>query len=263
MEEHIQKSLSLVVKDLLVPLAKDLFGSSAKVIGDFSGAALGLVFIPITELCKINTEKFCEKIREKLEKIPEENRVTPDEKIAYGVLREIPYISEEDIQEMYAELLSKTCDKNYSGKIIDAHKGIISDLSPDEAKILNKLSTELYNSVPIIKICIKQQNPDVRKILVDRYTNLFDGLIENKANIPTYLNNLERLGLINTELDNDIIDVGKPVGANYELIENSDFVNETLKILGQFPGYHPKFYRGRMDVTDLGVSFMKAVTQPK
>lgn len=82
-------------------------------------------------------EKFRERYREELEKIPEQDRQQPSLRTGCSVLRHVAYAADEpEIQIMFAKLLATASDKNQSSTAHPGFASVINDMKPVEAKLL-------------------------------------------------------------------------------------------------------------------------------
>jgi abortive infection alpha-like protein len=131
---------------------------------------------------------------EKLKYTPPERIVSPNLAVAGPIVDAMRFVAHEpDLREMYANLLATSMDANIARNAHPAFVEIIRQLTADEAKILEVVAYE--ESVNISDVFKTEPGSD-RPVYNLKYMNLaelsecsFSGLI------PSYLDNLRRLGL--------------------------------------------------------------------
>ena len=216
-----------VYQDAVQPIAKET-GKVLQTVGRTVNAALlpvrGLVW-GIEQI-----EEFVHsKVSKKLEETPVENICTPDPAVAGPALESLRYTGhKESLSELYANLLASAMDKTTAK---NAHPGfveIIRNMSSDEAKLLEYIMKK--QSVPLV---------DIKRVLPEQQGELkihelvstlgHDANLEHRDLSPSYLINLERLGLIEIPRDGYLSKAGaydrlindRPVKAIIEQINNS------------------------------------------
>jgi len=105
----------------------------------------------------------------------------------------------EELREMYANLLANSMNKVVKNGVHPSYVEIIKQLSPDEAKIINYLNKcKVYPCIGI-----KLVNDDGSFIEVSKFFSDLPELAkcENIIDYNKYLDNLERLGLIEKHND--------------------------------------------------------------
>lgn len=130
-----------------VPVYDDMVQPAAKQIGSALGTiakTINLALEPISGMIW-SYEKIKEfvsiKVAEKLQNIPQESIVTPNPNVAGPVLESLRYTGyEENLREMYANLLANALDKNTKNEAHPSYAEIIRQLSPSEARLLSILS---------------------------------------------------------------------------------------------------------------------------
>lgn len=139
-------------------------------------------------------------------------------------------IDNDQMRELFAKLISKTADKNTNENITPYFSNVLSNLSPESAKLLLCISKNSYT--PIIEIA------DPRKILV-QINKRQESIQETKSAI----NQLESLGLL--ELD------------TLHLTEQNDQLNQYAS---NILNLNSEQYRiGQITLTEFGIAFVKSV----
>lgn len=137
-------------------------------------------------------------------RIPQEKIKTPDPSIAVPTVLAMTYNSHKpELRDMFTNLLgaSMTAD------VIDGHPAfveIIKQLCSDEAKMLREMKNEV--KFPMIKVRIKVKNKgefDVAPYFSDLCYRIG---CEYPQKFPEYLDNLQRLGLVDVEKNRHLVD---------------------------------------------------------
>lgn len=133
-------------------------------------------------------------------KIEKEKIVSPDPAIAVPLVEAMRYTSHKpEIREMFVNLLGETMNSD----TIDEHPSfveIIKQLTSDECKMLKYLYND--STMPMIKLRISLENDKGEVDVMPYFSNicyLADCQYPNR--FPEYLDNLQRLGLVNVFYD--------------------------------------------------------------
>ncbi len=183
-----------IYDDLARPVVKQvghLLEDSAKTI------RVALFFLQYASASQDRYRRFLEK---SVRKIPEERRVSPPPQILGPSLEGIRYEPEDTpIDEMFSNLLSGSMDRENYGKAHPSFPVLISQLSSDEAIILELLRTRTYKQTETLDI-----NPERNKSSKASYwTNLkveipYDFPLDRlfvPVNLNFYTEHLYHLGL--------------------------------------------------------------------
>lgn len=237
-------------EDAVQPLAKE----TGKALGTV-GKAVNLALAPIAGLVWGYEEikKFVqEKVAEKLAGIPPERIQSPNPSVAGPALESLKYNGHDpDLREMYANLLATSLD---SKSARDAHPGfveILKSMSPDEARILRIFVLEKSKPLIDIQLHVKDGGYSVLQSNVS-LIGLEAGCVCCDLT-PNYLDNLCRLGLLEIDKlahlkDNKV----------YEPIVAAPEVKHLKNLFGKQEGFHIKFKRKKIDVTQFGWQFINA-----
>lgn len=235
--------------DLAHPTAKSV-GNTVSLIPRTIGVWLGK-----WEKWVINGEESirltAEAVHEKAEKIPEDKLTEPEPYVAIPAVQQLSYCYDsEELREMYANLLVSSMNTDTKQAVHPSFVDIIKQLTPDEAKILKKISDQ-SSFIPLIDLQV-QMGPDRGYVSVLRnYTNIGDGLCEYPQNISAYIENLDRLKLVCILDDTHLTDT-----VHYEPLENSQgflvYKNIPLTAEQKFVTKQKSFY-----ITAFGKTFIK------
>jgi len=165
------------------------------------------------------------------------------------VLRKLEYTEDEELVEMYINLLSRAADESNEHLSHPSFANVIANLSTDEAKILKFIYDE---QIGICTKTIRLRYNDGTYSDHQHDTTIFEieDVIKFKSNMKVYLANLSSLGLIKA--------YGIPVGLPH-FQEIQDFLEPTKEALLQekqnirSSEFTQKFY----DTTEFGKLFLK------
>ena len=133
-------------------------------------------------------------VSEKLYNVPENCIDPPNPRIAVPVLQNASITEEQEIRELYANLLANSMNKIVKNGVHPGFVEIIKQLSPDEAKILSYMG--LHGTIPIITL--RYVNNEGGGIdIIRNFSNVGELTgCETPQDIAKYFDNLVRLGLI-------------------------------------------------------------------
>ena len=239
-----------IYEDAIQPAAKEA-GKALEIVGKAVNAAL----IPVKGLVwgveKI--EEFVKtKVSEKLRNTPEENIQTPDPAVAGPALESLRYVGhKESLSDLYASLLATSMD---SRTAMNAHPGfveIIRNMSSDEARIIKYLITNDHQ--PVISIVRYVPSMGGRIIIHKNISAIGNPSgCENISLMPSYFDNLIRLGLI--EIPREEL---KKEGI-YDKIINDDGIIDAMKKIDELDDSESKIEKGVIRITELGKLFSNA-----
>ncbi len=243
------KTVPDIYEDGLKPSTRE-GGKTLALIPQTINAALAplRIWIAQKEYNVAETEKI---LALKLEKVNAESIVSPDAYVAVPALQGIAYcMNSEELRNMYANLLATSMLKDKKENAHPSFVEIIKQLSPDEAKLLKRIS-ESGDSYPLIDIKLNVAEGGYIT-QVRNFTLLAEGVCEYPNKVFTYIDNLERLKIIDipfgVKLHNDEI---------YEPIESYAEIKNMLN--SEVPeGYRWEVVRKKFEVTEYGKSFMEA-----
>jgi len=205
---EIDKSIVEVAKEVVVPFYNDALSPLSKEVGKGleSVARMANAGIFLAEDCVQALTSVMRLTAQQLMCIPEERLSIEKPRVAAKVIEEARYaINEPEVQEMFANLLAASMDKERANLAHPAFIEVIRQLDPDEAKIL-KYMNRLGGKAPTLKFTqysgpelpvgsefaystVELQTEHVNLICEDADCNH----VENEA---IYLANLKRLDII-------------------------------------------------------------------
>jgi len=242
-------------------ILKEVYGDLAKPgvqqVGKALNTVLGLgntALWPVAllnERAKITLEINLEKYRVKMESVPEEDVCEVPPEVGVPIAEKISYVTNEEISNMYIELLAKASQTKLANQAHPSFAGIINNLSPDEAILIKSIKT--MPGIPFInvRLMFKGKNEwnelDPMKPGISCLNDL-----TYPSNIHAYLSNLEGLGVIQIREDQWM------VGENiYEpLEENAKQMFAAIE--KSSPDKELKINKGKIDITPFGRMLMGA-----
>ncbi|MCD5996515.1 DUF4393 domain-containing protein [Pseudomonas sp. CDFA 602] len=122
-------------------------------IGVDAAKTFRLALLPLQLLAAVQ-DKLSGHIKNAIEKVPQERRVSPRPSVVLPILEKLRYQDEGDLlTDMYLELLSRSFDSDRCGEAHPAFLNLISQLSADEVVLLNMFATSefriLFKGAPI------------------------------------------------------------------------------------------------------------------
>lgn len=260
MDEKAEEILVEVSKEI----AKETYNDAARPVIKPTGQIVGLVpraikaaLLPVEKWIlgrEYNLEETKKLLELKLEKVNPDLIESPEPYIAVPALQYISYcMDSEALRELYANLLANSMNKVMKDEVHPGFTEIIKQLSPDEAKILKILS--ITGRVPIIKVRYENEKQEGYDILRKFATIADEAKCEKTDDIEKYLDNLERLGIIDTTTDNYLANetIYKRIEEHSSIIKLKDIpANMINRGFDQF-----KVKKGICELTMLGKAFCK------
>lgn len=199
---------------------------------------------------------FGKKINDKFNDISEKNKDTSKLGLVLKDFEDLRYqLNEEDLQDMFANLISATIDTRKNSDISPIYSSILSQLGHKEAQFLNKLSQSTYSIIPAFEVM------EYSGVSAERYSvsNLILGIdfdIHNIISDDSSINILESLGII--EIKTDLLP-SSPNGRDFY----SDAEIEKDNVIRQKSDFNPNgIYKNKKSCivfTSFGTNFVKIV----
>jgi hypothetical protein len=242
-------------------LLKEVYGDLAKPgitqVGLALETILGLgntVMLPIQLLNakgKYTIENNFNRYRKKLEnkEVCEVVGVVPE--IGVPIVEKLAYVTNEQLVELYTELLAKASIKSQNKFAHPNFVNIIASLSPDEALLIRALKGK--ESLPFIDKTLKNSSGGYQ-IIEPLITGLdsTDGIVY-PTNTKAYLSNLEALGLLKVRRD-----IWSTDNLVYEQLSQRHEIN----IAGSNE-YKSDIKKGIIEITNLGKMFIQSCIDGK
>jgi len=243
-----------ILKEVYGDLAKPGVQQAGKALSTILGLG-NTVLWPIAlmnEKAKIALEKNLEKYRIKMENTPDEDVCEIAPEVGVPIAEKLSYVTNEELSEMYTELLAKASQSQKENLAHPSFVNIISNISPDEAILMKSVRNML--GIPFIEVRLlmpKNKNEwSTLNSMMPGLTCLEELLHQN--NIHAYVSNLEGLGIF--QVRQDIYMVGENI---YEpLEENAKALYNQIEKASE--GRTILFKRGKIEITPFGRLMMAA-----
>ena len=103
------------------------------------------------------TEKNMKKLGTEFQRIPEENITPWEPHKTLTAIQRLQCATDEQLSDMFIELLVKAADSNHSNKVKAGYQEILSALDPEDAALLEFIFKNKYTAmVPLKKVIVKR-----------------------------------------------------------------------------------------------------------
>lgn len=236
MKQELVKATVTPLKELLPEVYGDALKPSMKVVGDAIGGALEMCLLPlivsgyIPKIARMCLDKHLHSFEEKINKIPAEKRTEIHPQLSVPVMQKLLYTTNDTIAELFVNLLTNSAHIDMSS---NAHPGfveIISQLSPDEAKIIQYLKGKEEIQYAEIRAYVKDGEGFTTLLKKSTLTQFYVHL-DFSDNIHSYYDNLIRLGILVDKAGMYKIsdNVYNEIAAKYNFAEYEKLVPEYFK----------------------------------
>lgn len=187
-------------------------------------------------------------------KIDKDKIQTPDPAIAVPTIEAMRYTSHKiELREFFTNLLGASMNADIAQTVHPAFVEVVKQLNEDEAKLLKKMTPMIFVSYPLINVRLKTGDGD-GIMVIKWFSDLGYNVCEHPGQIGIYLENLERLKLIEVPALRHLLDKQK-----YEDLFQHIAVQEALqKDLPDNISY--AYEELTFNLTSFGVNFIKACT---
>jgi hypothetical protein len=178
-----------------------------------------------------------------LEQVSEEDICEVVPEIGVPIAEKFSYVSNEELSEMYAELLAKASQKSQANLAHPSFVNIINNISPDEAVLLKTVRT-MPSDIPFVEVRFQLKTKKEYMILNPIFMELSClPQFQYSDNVHAYVSNLEGLGLLRIRQD-----IWLASEKSYETLENYA-KNTYAKIEKQVEDKKLSFKRGKIEIT--------------
>lgn len=267
MDEIIKDVVTSATKEIAKDVYSDTLKPAAKNLGEIFGSITGffnhVVMYPLKKLSakyEFKAKAFREKLEKGYKSIPEEDVAEPDLHIIGPALESLKYnIMEDDLADMFANLLISDMDAKTKNLCTPAFVRIIEQLSPIDARVFKIIFDQCVTRVgiPVCELTYSLEK-DKNKYAV---VNLPKHIVNiNLFNIDPFLisksiHMLNRLGLISVDMLKSFTNQNI-----YEALITQDYYAELHKVLELTSGnkYIPKVLdKGVIRINELSKDFAK------
>ena len=255
----VKDELAGQTSGVLTEVYKDIVQPSAKPVGTVASLLPRTVrlWFGKWERWVINGEESLEKtaeaIQDKIKDTPGERLCEPDSYVALPAIQQISYCYDSaELRNMYANLLATSMDSAVKDRVHPSYVEIIKQLSPDEAKLLAALPHDLGRATPVIDLRIKYGQGKGFVTVFRNYSLVGKKICQYQDLIPSYLDNLCRLKLIEIPDDSYLRDTDK-----YTLLSESTDMQQLKRETSLPDGASFDIHKKIMYVTNFGLGFIK------
>ena len=263
----IKLELPDVINKALTPLAQSI-GTTLSSIWDITFGWINNIQQKVQAKRLKALNEFKESLEKNISDIPTDNLCEPDISVVGPAMEASKYYFEQpEIREMFASLIAKSMDSEYSSSIHPAFVEIIKQLSPIDAVVFRAISK--VQSIPLCKVRIQEIN-NLEQLLGDcpssEYIHFSDILLSGKdctshianisdlsysqAEIACSIENLERLALVSTTYPHWTFE------ASLEAFKEHPYVQSVIST-PPAEGDEYILVPGDCDITNLGQIFAK------
>lgn len=256
-EKSIMNELAGQAKDVLGKVYDDAAHPTVRSLGNTLSLlprTIG-VWLGKWEKWIINGEESirltAEAVKEKAKQVPEEKLAEPEPYVALPAIQQLSYCYDsEALRDMYANLLLSSMNTDTKALVHPAFVDIIKQLTPDEAKLLKSLEVS-SGYVPVMDLELDLGKGNGRIPILRNYSVAGRGVCENPEQICSYLENLDRLKIIELYNDIHVMDDGK-----YDDIRNDPYykLRAGIHTSGEIKVHEKK---RAFRITDFGIMFIK------
>lgn len=198
-----------------------------------------------------NIKNASNAIAEKLKDVPTDKLTDTEPYIVIPAIQQLSYCQDNEVlRNLYANLIASSMIIDKKPLVHPAFVDIIKQLTPDEAKFLDKLEPNISIFNPLFRIYLTTNTSN--SVAINFCTDIAYNLLDYPQEIATYLNNLERLNIIN------IInkDIGKREKESLMLELFCKFL-EPANEGYSYKAYHFDYFK----LTTFGLNFIKTCCQ--
>lgn len=265
-ESKLEKSVKLATEiSKAVPIYQDAVQPSAQEIGKSLAVVTKTVNVALAPIKALvwgyeQIEEFIiTRVSEKLKNTPEENITTPPPEVAGPAVEALRFAGHnENLRELYANLLATSMDKVTSYKAHPGFVELLKNLSSDEAILLQAfISQKMY---PLIDIRGKSKDSKLGyAILRSNYSHLHKKVnLASSDLLPTYLDNLCRLGILEIP---PLVNMTAP--DTYEPLENDSELDQVRHLITNVMDRTVEYGRKTIGLTAYGSQFVDSVVKEK
>ncbi len=242
-----------------VPVYEDAIQPAAKEVGKALQTVVKTVHIALAPISAMvwgyeQVKDFVERIvAEKLKDVPPERIVTPPPNVAGPALEALKYTGHDGtLREMYANLLATALDAKTAEQAHPSFVQIIQQMTRDEAVLLERLGSGKPS--PLIDVKLVSKDPDEGGFMFARRVSELGGEAgcEHLRLVPAYLDNLQRLGLI------EMPDSWYTDDSKYDSLECGTLISDLKKLHGEESDHRVEVQKYLAQLTTLGEQFIKA-----
>lgn len=240
-----------VYQDLMQPAAKEL-SKGLETVAKTINIALAPVSALVWGYDQIK-DFISTRVAEKLKSVPPDRIKPPKPHVAGPALEALRYTGhQQDLRELYANLLATSLDSDTADKAHPAFVDIIKNMAPDEARMMRAFAS--HRDFPLVDVHWHDKGKAEYQVLVRNFSFIckYAGC-EHKNLSANYIDNLCRLGLTHIPEGTHLSEEDM-----YEQLENSPKLELLIKQKKENPEIEIEYKRKLVTLTTLGMQFCRA-----
>ncbi|WP_337081071.1 DUF4393 domain-containing protein [Acinetobacter pittii] len=250
---------------ILHELYKDMAQPAARNVGLALGAITSIgLFLHLltswgTERINLRLKDNLEKYADRLKDFPEEEIVQAPPEVAMPIMEKLSYVTNEELKELYIELLAKASIKDLNDKAHPSFVNIINNLSPDEAKLIKYFNTK--KSLPFVNIHMNKKDNKGGFLLIEELVILIPDLeLTFNHNLSAYFSNLAGAGLLEIDSNHWYSDDSYYIPYQRYLEDNiNNYELHYAQLKHNFPNKTYEIKKGMIRLTMFGKIFFSAI----
>ena len=225
----------------------------AKCIGAFIEIAVNpIVFY--SEKARINLKHRLEQYQKKMENVKDDDKCEVHPEIGVPIMQVLHYTTNDDIAEMFTNLLASASIIHTAGNAHPAFVEIIKHMSPDEAEIVRYLKGQVYIPYISLRANFKAPQPGFVTPIEKMVCLDCDLPLIYPKNIMIDISNLLSLGIISDSGSFHLVD-----DSLYQNIIQKKQLDKVKAIYESMKDINSVTYsKGYYEVTEIGKLFIKA-----
>lgn len=236
------------VDEAMSPIAQSVGNSVANLWELAFGSHVNLWIKKQEHRHQLNYEDYVKKVNEKLNNIPNGNLIEPPLNVIGPAIEASKYyIDSEELREMFANLIASSMNSDKTNNVHPSFIEIIKQLNTDEAKILKYIKGQHFPTLNVVANQGHSHSP-----VMENFSDIpYRAECVNPENVHSYLENLNRLGLIKLYSNGTLSDPKV-----YLALESHTVIKDTIQVaelMGQ-----PQLIRSYVQSTMFGTQFYNA-----
>ena len=202
---------------------------------------------------QVNYQDYVEKVNTRIGEIQPDRLVEPSLHIIGPAIEASKYyIDSEELREMFANLIAASMNADKTDNVHPSFVEIIKQLNTDEAKILKYIKGKHFPTLNVVAYTSSSQHSPT----MENFSNVpYKADCDYPQNIHSYLENLNRLGLIDLHSQGTLTDVSV-----YEELEQHPIIEHSLMLAGLLG--EAKIIRSYAKSTMFGTKFYDTCIKP-
>lgn len=256
-KDQLQSATSRLPDTVKAEAYRDLAQPAARRIGRWLGALCGRLDKYSAKM-EAENQAAVDTILKHYASVPTEFRTNPKPQITYAAEQAFCLSTgEPELQQLFVNLIKSCCDSRTAHGVLPSFVQIISQLTPDEAKILKYLFSDkdMNGRAPVIKLRADFQ--DLKKGGNDLTGPISSLYWKAKCEFPNngtiYLDNLQRLKLVNVDMTSHFTDLNL-----YRETECIVKIDDYIKRINEVSDRKLTIIRGIIKLTDFGLALCVA-----